>query len=268
MKKLTSIFIVSLFALFHSCTNDPENQNVLPPQADCPDTLALSENLLMPGKVGSYWKYKFYAYNKIRHHENDSMWSYKDFNSFGISFSDTSLIIRDSTKRKIANSLTVHYGNYYYNVNAYNNNSLSYEQTDNLHWLYWIGQEGIFEMGGYDDTDTLISKGLKFPYPLKKGEKWEGQFTYYESSFKVEPTILSECVADNEKLVTPFFTAESCYVILTRVRQSEDVVSYYDYYSYYVPNRGLVCQVEKGTSYDNRSWSIESILIEYEHFVK
>ncbi len=262
-------FSCLLFVLLQFGCEDSGTNTENPPTIICYDTLTLSANPLTPGGVGSYWKYNMFIYNKTKRYENDTTWRYKDFSSFRIDFDDTSLTIFDSRKREIANKLIVHSGDYCYEVIAYINTSLSYTNPKKLYWLYWIGTEGVYEMGGYNEVDTVIIKGLKFPYPIKKGDKWRGQHTYYDGSiFRAEETILSECIADNEKLVTPFFTIDSCYVMLTRIHPSEDVGGYDDYYQYYAPNKGLVCQVLKHTSPNDQDWFIVSVLLEYERFIK
>lgn len=261
------ISILLSFALFYSCITEPRDQKDSPPRTTCYDTLTLSFNPLMPGKVDSYWKYKMFIYNRTKRY--DSSWIYKDFSSFRFDFNDTSVIIYDSTKREIASNLIVHYGNYCYDVVAYTNRSLSYENPEKLYWLYWIGGAGIYEMGGYNDKDTLITKGLKIPYPIKRGDTWNGLDIYYDGlNFRREQTILRECVADNEKLVTPILVVDSCSVILSRQSPGEDVGGYDDYYQYYAPGKGLVCQVLKHTAPYEKNWFLVSVLVNYEYLIK
>src|SRR5690606_40191901 len=83
---------------------------IIPPiKLCCTDTLSYKSNLIVPGNVGSFWKYNVFQYQGSIHHNRDSNWQYTDFSSFNLDFSDSSLVLFDSTERKIYGRSVINY---------------------------------------------------------------------------------------------------------------------------------------------------------------
>lgn len=260
------LLLLPLMILF-SCSTEPEQIELK--EVINIDTLENFNSPIEPGDVGSYWKYKVFKHSQPIRYDDDTLWTYNNFSSFLFDFSDTKVSVWDSTKREIGGEFIVNIADSCFYTKAYFNKSLSYERQDTVFWLYWSGENGIYEMGGYSQTDTLLAKGLKTPYPIKRGDIWHGlSITYDGYIFNKEPSILRKCVAENEKLVTPYFTFDNCIVILDRRSPGEDVGGYDDYYFYYAPNIGLVCYVHNYTDPIYGSWRIESVSIVYEYKIK
>ncbi|WP_337871641.1 hypothetical protein [Ignavibacterium sp.] len=270
MKTKKIFFIITTFLIFIlllSC--DKIEPPIIPPfNQCCTDTLSFEPNLIVPGNVGSSWKYIVLRYQGAIHHNIDSNWLYTDFSSFNLDFSDSSLILFDSTERKITGNSIVNFKDTCYEVLAYNSYSLKYSNQINLYFLYWNGDEGLYEMGGISENDTLISKGIRIEYPLYKGNTWKGQYLYYNGErFIVDKPIFRKCLAIDENLITPFGNFQNCFVIWTRASPGDDVGGYDDLYQYYSPEIGLVCQVFKFTAPDENEWYINNVSILYSHYI-
>jgi len=228
------LFIVNVF---YSCS-DSGTSIVKKPHV----TMQYNYNPLNPGKVGSYWKYLTYYNSAIWF--RDTNWVYHGFDAFNIDYNTYAWQVIDSTRREIIEEIEVNIGDTTFITKAFENIRLHNQQTsENPKWLYWNGDCGIYALGGYSAADTLFEKGIKIKYPVEAGEIWHGQDVIYNGAdFFTRPSIYTKCISVNEKINTPIGTFE-CYVFVDRKIVAEDVSGFYDYYKYYSPEVGLICQV-------------------------
>jgi len=245
IKKIYILFLLGLLVFSsNSCSDDtivtpPDNTIITPPKMEYYD---YNYNELNPGRVGSYWKYLgFFRSNEW---ERDSNWVYSGLDSFNLDLSEKAWYVIDSTKREIVGEIDAVIGNSTYLTRAFTNTRVNYAgNIEKTKWLYWNGEDGVYSMGGYTAIDTLFEKRLRIKYPVEQGENWEEYSVLYTGEmFFTRETIFTKCIATNETITTPFGTFE-CYVILSRKIIAEDAGGYDDFYQYFSPNIGLVCQV-------------------------
>lgn len=197
------------------------------------DTVKSYNHFLWPAKIGASWVYDRYL---IPDNGNfDSSWTYKNFSSFGVELD--SLKIKPSLVQKIiSDSLYITLGDTVYP---------SVVIDTGFKNSYYFGEEGVYNMGIYDDGgDSVFRKGLYLPAEIPLNEPWNGQLSFrQEGRFQAKEVDDRRCLSYCELVKTPAGNFE-CYVIKTRIRESDDYVGYLEIYEYMAPSIGLVAKVK------------------------
>jgi hypothetical protein len=118
-----------------------------------------------------------------------------------------------------------------------------------LKWLYWNGKDGLYMLGGFSSSDTLIKKVFLLKYPASPGDTWTVPhivFDSYLNKFVIKDSTNYDCVATNQELSVPCGTF-SCYVYHFRMKPASDVVEEWDYYQYHAPQIGLIGTIVKSS---------------------
>jgi len=242
-KYLVLSILISILSLMcnenSNITNSGDDNN----NFTCKDTVRNYMNPLYPGNVGTYWQYKYFFNSQLG--EEDTGWVYNGFISFSINFNDGSWS-EDSFKVEIENKRFICLNDTTYECNIHTGYPLNLTDSNLIRWAYWNGNDGIYSMGLYNNTDSLFHKGLYIKYPLIKGDNWKDKIVITDGyAFYLFEFTVNECISEMEIINTPAGSFP-CYVIYRR-EEPEDVGGYYDYYEYYSPNVGLVCSVKKYT---------------------
>jgi hypothetical protein len=228
--------IVSLILIScDNCTNPEHEDSQI-------DTLYSTTHFLWPSAVGSYWDYKVYDFSN--HFSTDSNWTYEGFNSFGIDL-DTVQIEPSMYRLEVVDSIFINISDTMYECHVFDGYDPVTEKYSNLKTPYWIGEDGLYNMGIYvEGKDTLFNKGLYIPAEIPLNVNWGGQFAYRIDGFLLQTSSVLErkCFSKTEILNTPMGKFE-CYVILTRIWQADDIHGYFDFYNYYVSGVGLICTI-------------------------
>jgi len=209
---------------------------------------------LFPAVVGNYWKYKLYTFK----FENwDSSWTYKDINSFGFNV-DSLTNFNSYVRREVVDSLFITLNDTIYQCYVFDTYDYRTNEYRGFYYPYWIGEDGVYEMGIFNLSDSLFHKGLRIPSKISLYDIWKGQLSYrLDTSFKT--SFLDEiCLSKSEIIQTPIGKV-SCYVIKARMQVAEDVAGYYDFYYYYTPNIGLVCKIRLYVMGDEKMWALDYI---------
>ncbi len=258
-KTLMILLVLPLiFYLFITCSDTVNAPHVLK---------KYNYNPLNPGEVGSYWKYRGYYDSAVWF--RDSNWVYQGFEAFNINFSDSSWEVTDSTKREIVEEVEATIGNVTYITKVFMNTKQGVQpRKEASRWLYWNGNDGIYSIGGYSILDTLFTKGIRIKYPVEAGEIWQGQDVFYTGAeFFTRESIFTKCISVNETISTSIGTFE-CYVFVNRKIVAEDVNGFYDYYQYYSPDIGLICQVVLNIQPNELSTQgFVSVLMLYDYYI-
>lgn len=243
---ITSISIL-LLLITQDCSNsvqptDKKDNNV--------DTLYSSTHFLWPAKLGNFWDFTRYRFDLFNTDEN---WSYNNFTSFGLNFD--SVKSKYSYKLQIVDTINIVIADTLYAGHVFN--KIVNKEYSLWSHPYWIGIEGVFNLGVIIDKDFLFKKCLYLPKILDLNKKWKSNF-FGKLEGKLESVITeNECLSNNEKL-TVFADNFQCYVIRTRYREADDYPGYVDFYKYYTPNIGLVLQV-KLFVVPNKYWNLEYV---------
>ena len=243
LRIIFNILILSSFILLHASCNNPEE----PPPKDSVE-VAISNGIL-PLKVGYYWKYQNY-YLKA----------------------DTSISGEGRTEEYKINKLsTTIYSNENYSVFhriwGYFNTSMGHYIYAADEWFFRNFNDGLYQMGGKVNDDSIYTKLLWYKYPVQKGETWESPDLVYNTltnNFFINDSTTYTCTDSNVVFKTPLGNF-SCIVYYHREIDNEgDVISITDIYDYYLPNLGLVGEITYGyDKYSQRSWPImKKVLIE------
>ncbi|MBU0558767.1 MAG: hypothetical protein KKG93_04175 [Bacteroidetes bacterium] len=209
------------------------------------DTLYSTTHFLWPANVGNSWDYK--GYNFMNHFSTDSNWTYEGFDSFGLDL-DTVQSEPSLYMLEIVDSIFINIRDTMYSCHVFDGYDPVTEKYRNLKSPYWIGDDGIYNMGIYvERKDSVFSKGLYIPSEIPLNENWGGQIAYRIDGFLLQTKSVVErkCLSKNEVLITPMGAFE-CYVIFTRIWMADDIAGYYDYYNYYAPGVGMVCTIRLG----------------------
>ncbi len=233
------VFLITVLGfIFFSCESgtEPEIIDIFPK-----DTLYSTTHFLWPSTVGSYWDYEGYYF--MNHFSLDSSWKYEGFASFGI---DLDTVQSDSFlyKLEIVDSIFINIRDTMYECHVFDVYDPLTEKYRNFKTPYWIGDDGIYNMGIYGERgDTVFNKGLYIPTEISLNINWRGQMSYKQYGyFHSSPVLERKCLLKNEILNTPIGNFE-CYVIFTRIWQADDILGYYDYYNYYAQDIGMICTI-------------------------
>ncbi len=232
------LLIIVMGLINTNCSNSVDPH---PPSTDI-DTVKSSSHFLWPSKVGSYWDYKGYGFSN--HFNTDSNWTYEGFNSFGIDL-DTVQSNPSLYRLEIVDSIFINIRDTMYECHVFDGYDPVTEKYRNLKSPFWIGEHGIYNMGIYvEGKDSVFNKGLYIPSEIPLNENWGGQIAYRLDGFflQTKSVVEGKCLSKTEVLKTPMGEFE-CYVIFTRIWQADDIEGYYDYYKYYVPDIGMVCEI-------------------------
>lgn len=214
MKQSKEVFSGFLAVLLFSVLSIPGCNNSNPVNSEEPPP-----GVLVPLAVGNYWAYELAYY--INGQPN------------GLTDTSTVRIIADTnlTYEGITHKATVR--------DLLHNKSNTISEAK---WFEWYGEDGLYILGGFSDTDTLITKFLELKYPVNVCESWEVPRLVYHVGFKkfmFTDTLTYTCVAKDSLFETSNESFNS-YVFHYKRRIQEDVLAISDFYLFYTPALGLV----------------------------
>lgn len=214
MKKILAI--VSVYSVFVGC--------------NLTDIGRHEAGTLVPLSTGNYWSFVQYSYIDGRIIEG----------------------LTDSFRINISGQISVFVSGRSYTASLWNSFDITSHKPASYKWLYWNGDDGLYQLGGVTNSDTTLTKILYLKYPVRIGEVWHVPWlVYYPESdkFVVEDTLSYECLAIDDSVQTPAGTFK-CIVYHYRIRPQPDVLESWDYYQYFNPSVGLVAVIVK-SSLDN-----------------
>jgi len=130
-------------------------------------------------------------------------------------------------------------------------------------WLFWNGGDGLYLMGGRTSSDSIFVKLFLLKNPALSGDTWQVPrlvYYFYSGQFGIQDTLVYDCFATNEEMVTLVGTF-TCTVFHHRVQPQPDVFEQWDYYEYYAVGVGPVATIVK-SSIDG-SLKFKTLLSEY-----
>jgi hypothetical protein len=217
---ISSFLALLLFSVLSipACNNsNPVNSEESPP------------GVLVPLKVGNYWTYELSYY--INGQPN------------GLTDTFTVRIVADTnlTYEGITHKATVR--------EILHNKSNTVSEAK---WFESNGDDGLYNLGGFSEEDTLLTKFLELKYPVNVGESWEVPRLVYHlglRKFMFTDTLTYTCVA-KDSLFETFNKSFNCYVFHYKKEIPEDDVSgLEDFYLFYAPGIGLVGLERKFENY-------------------
>ncbi len=229
------VFLILINILFNSGC---KNNIVGPPTIKTIDTVNSYTHFLWPSKKGSYWDYDQYIIPGFENH--DSNWSYINFKSFG--FNIDTILTTNTYRREIIDTTYFLLNDTLFSchiIASYLNN-----ENTNFNKVFWIGKEGLFSMGAFDEKgDTLLDKGIFIPTKINLNKSWNAHSIFLgPSGFSSIMPLDTRLISINDTVKTKAGTF-SCSVIRIRIREAEDYPGFDDYYYYYASNIGLVAEV-------------------------
>lgn len=110
--------------------------------------------------------------------------------------------------------------------------------------------EGLYQIGAFAPSDTLLFEALAFPYPAQVGDT--GTLIRYHLDYHREPpawqitdTLVVQVISTNERVRTPAGVFLGCYVYKYHLPPPPDVGLGDDVYAHYAPGVGLVAQITR-----------------------
>jgi hypothetical protein len=209
---------------------------------------------LWPSGKGSYWIYDWYGYPD--NWNIDTNWVYKDISSFGINY-DTIKSTPSILRTEVIDSINIALNDTIYPAVIFDN---GFKKP------YYVGADGIYNLGIYGEGDSVLRKGLYVPADIPLNIPWNGQISFrMEGKFIAEEVIDRRCISLDEIVKTPAGSF-TCYVIKTRIIESEDYIGYIDFYEYYSPGIGLVAKVKVFTE-PEKFWILDGISFLNQYYI-
>lgn len=119
-----------------------------------------------------------------------------------------------------------------------------------LEFLYANGEDGIYQLGAFAPSDTILFESLAFPYPAQVGDT--GTFIRYHLNreeprqWEITDTLTVEVISTDEQIETPAGTFSS---YLYKYYLPEECASVgNDIYVYYVLGVGRVAQIARSAA--------------------
>jgi len=220
------IFLL-MFLLHLNCNNSvapiPTNKTI--------DTAKTFTHFLWPSNIGSYWIYSEYKFPGFGN--SDKNWNFNGFNSFGVDF-DTVSTNPTFYRAEITESIFITLNDTVYP---------SFVLNTGFKLPYYTGIDGVYNMGIYNQGDSLFQNGLFLPVQMELNKPWASQFVARSpSGFYAIPTVDKRLLSLNDTVTTPAGDFV-CYVIRTRIIEADDYPGYIDFYEYFSPNVGLVAKI-------------------------
>jgi hypothetical protein len=147
-------------------------------------------DVILPLAVGNYWEF------------------------IDSTFSNDTLFVVDTSKLGITGKLNIEYQGNNYEVFYWNwfDMNVNPPQPQSNKWLIRNEQDGLWEYGMLNDTDTLLLQNLSFKFPANIGDNWSIMAYFVtDTSISVGDTLIRECLDTDKEFITPSGTFQ-CYV--------------------------------------------------------
>ncbi|MBE9048104.1 hypothetical protein IQ255_27540 [Pleurocapsales cyanobacterium LEGE 10410] len=193
---------------------------------------------LMPLQVGNWWEYQIIK----------PQWANP---------------IQDTVRNQIVKIISVSTDEQNYTVFGHNFVPFS-DNSPEYYWLIRNGQNGLYQMGGIAETDSLILNNLEYPYPGEIGDSIlipQLSFSRENLNFYFSDSLHITLIDKKREVITPVGLF-NCYVYHFSLSAGDDVLYGFDYFLYFSPGLGLVKQEERRET--DQSIITELLLIDYE----